>query len=103
MPKYFHITYTGIYEGTFDDFIDKTDKVDDAMEEQFGDEWVGSADGDYDIEREFAHIIRCKDCRFWDMIPASTATPDYHLCRRPFQSIAMTEYDFCSKAERKEK
>lgn len=47
-------------------------------------------------------IIRCKDCRFWDWMPASTATPDYHLCRRPFQKIAMTEHDFCSKAERKD-
>ena len=47
-------------------------------------------------------VIRCKDCRFWDWMPASTATPDYHLCRRPFQPIAMTEYDFCSHAERKE-
>lgn len=47
-------------------------------------------------------LIQCKDCRFWDWMPASTATPDYHLCRRPFQKIAMTEHDFCSKAERKD-
>lgn len=47
-------------------------------------------------------VIRCKDCRFWDWMPASTATPDYHLCRRPFQKIAMTEHDFCSRAERRD-
>lgn len=62
-------------------------------------EYIVTTEGDNQL---FQELIRCSDCRFWDMIPASTATPDYHLCRRPFQSIAMTEHDFCSKAERKD-
>lgn len=57
---------------------------------------------EHGANQQFHELIRCKDCRFWDKMPASTATPDYHLCRRPFQKIAMTEYDFCSKADRRD-
>lgn len=95
MPKYFHITYTGIYEGTFEDFIDKTDKVDDAMDEQFGDEWVGGADGDYDIEREFAHIIRCKDCKHWQCDDSDTYCNELGIYNTDMNS-------YCSYAKRKE-
>ena len=92
MPKYFHITYTGIYEGTAEEFLDKTDRVDDAVDEQFGSEWVGGANGDYDIEREFAHIIRCKDCKYHRGENACEKDGCY----------GWYDTDYCSRAERKE-
>ncbi len=99
MPKYFHITYTGIYEGTAEDFLDKTDKVDDAVDEQFGNEWVGGANGDYDIEREFAHIIRCKDCVH--CIPQGE-DGDWFYCEVWWKQVRTDLKDYCSRAERKE-
>lgn len=45
-------------------------------------------------------VVRCKDCKWWDDIPSSTYTPQYHRCRKI--NISMTAEDFCSFGERKE-
>lgn len=46
-------------------------------------------------------VVRCKNCRYWDVLPASTAAPAYHECKvRPLRMHTTAE-DFCSRGEQK--
>ena len=48
-------------------------------------------------------IIRCRECEYWDPVPASSASPEFHVCNGFLGAkIAMRAQDFCSRALRKE-
>lgn len=46
-------------------------------------------------------LIRCKDCRWWDVSPSSTSAPAFHRCRG-FEKHHTKADEFCSRAERRE-
>jgi hypothetical protein len=50
---------------------------------------------------EQPEIIRCKDCKRWDVSPSSTIAPMFHKCRG-FKNHHTEATDFCSHAERRE-
>ena len=45
-------------------------------------------------------IVKCKDCTYWDEMPSSTFTPEYHEC--VVHHINMRAEDFCSRARRRQ-
>lgn len=46
-------------------------------------------------------LIRCKDCKWWDVLPSSTSAPAFHRCRG-FEKHHTKADEFCSRAERRE-
>ena len=50
-----------------------------------------------------ARLVHCEDCEYWDPVPASSASPEFHVCNGFLGAkIAMRAQDFCSRALRKE-
>lgn len=47
-------------------------------------------------------LIRCKDCRWWDVSPSSTSAPTFHKCRG-FDYHYTEASEYCSRAERRER
>ena len=45
-------------------------------------------------------IIKCKDCKWWNLAPDNTMLPDWHRCRWYGGRVYTTYEDFCSKGER---
>ena len=45
-------------------------------------------------------MVRCKDCKWWDMTPDNTMLPDWHRCRW-FNGEHTRYEDFCSRGERR--
>lgn len=47
-------------------------------------------------------IIRCRDCRYWDGYPSSSAMPWLHECHARIARLHTAADEFCSRAERRE-
>lgn len=45
-------------------------------------------------------VIRCKDCKYWDIFPTSTVTPSYHECK--VLKLMTTGTWYCASSERKD-
>lgn len=44
-------------------------------------------------------IVRCRECKWWELTPDNTKLPDWHRCRR-YGTIHTRVEDFCSRGER---
>lgn len=53
------------------------------------------------MQEVIGELIRCKDCRWWDVSPSSTSAPAFHRCRG-FEKHHTKADEFCSRAERRE-
>ena len=54
-------------------------------------------------EVEKVEVVRCKDCKFWDKFPNSTAAPDYHHCGFGINVNWYTRAEeYCSRGERRD-
>ena len=42
-------------------------------------------------------VVRCKDCKYWDVFPSSSVTPDFHECKG--LGVHTVADFFCSKGE----
>lgn len=52
---------------------------------------------------DMVEVVRCKDCKFWDKYPSSTAAPDYHHCGFGINVNLHTRADeYCSRGERRD-
>ena len=51
---------------------------------------------------EQPEIIRCRDCRYWDGYPSSSAMPWLHECHARIARLHTAADEFCSRAERRE-
>ena len=75
-----------------------------------GDYELGSAN-QYDIDRlaietvpsaDAVEVVRCKDCKWWDNCPSSSAAPKYHECHYGAAHRHTTANDYCSYGVRKD-
>ena len=52
---------------------------------------------------DLVSVVRCKDCKFWDKFPNSTAAPDYHHCGFGINVNWYTRAEeYCSRGERRD-
>lgn len=42
-------------------------------------------------------VIRCKDCKYWDVFPSSSLAPEFHKCKE--LGVHTVADFFCSKGE----
>lgn len=82
------------------------DKPETCSTIRYGDKWCNEV---YTILNaptvDAVPVVRCKDCRYWDVSPASTAAPAYHECKARASRIGRvhtTADEFCSRRERKD-
>jgi hypothetical protein len=50
-------------------------------------------------------VVRCKDCRYWNKYPGSSAAPQYHECMVRISQLGnlyTTAGEYCSRGERKD-
>lgn len=47
-------------------------------------------------------IVRCWECKWWELGPDNTMLPDWHKCRFYGTRMHTRDNDFCSKGERRE-
>lgn len=47
-------------------------------------------------------IVRCWECKWWELTPDNTMLPDWHKCRFYGTRMHTRDNDFCSKGERRE-
>jgi hypothetical protein len=58
---------------------------------------------DFQYSDNHGVLIRCKDCKFWDKFPTSTAAPDYHHCGFGINVNWYTRAEeYCSRGERRD-
>ena len=52
---------------------------------------------------DLVNVVRCRNCKFWDRYPSSTAAPDYHHCGFGINVNWHTRADeYCSRGERRD-
>lgn len=56
----------------------------------------------HEKDRDLVRVVRCKDCRYWDAFPSSSAMPQLHECHAHIASLHTAAHEYCSRAERRE-